>query len=88
VDRTTSLFENDPFLLTAREQPFWIPCGISTVFYGYISTKLRTIRLPLFVGFLLFTGGIIGFATVQPNNSTSAIAFSGLAGLGMGVHWF
>jgi hypothetical protein len=84
VDRTTSLFENDPFLLTAREQPFWIACGISTVFYGYASTKLRTIRLPLFVGFVLFTGGMVGFATVQPINSTSAIAFSGLAGLGMG----
>lgn len=27
---------------------------------------------------------MVGFATIQPNNSTSAIAFAGLAGLGMG----
>ena len=52
--------------------------------YGYISTKLRTIRLPLFVGFLLFTAGIIGLATIQPSDSTKAIVFAGLAGLGMG----
>jgi hypothetical protein len=54
------------------------------VLYGYASTKLRTIRLPLFLGFLFFTGGIIGLATIQPNDSTNAIAFAGLAGLGMG----
>lgn len=46
---------------------------------------MRTIRSPLFVGFLLFTAGIVGFATIQPNNSTSAIIFSGLAGLGFGA---
>lgn len=43
-----------------------------------------TIRSPLFIGFLLFTSGIVGLATIQPNNSTSAIVFAGLAGLGMG----
>lgn len=83
-NRTTSLFEQDPFLLVARGQPFWIACGLSTVLYGYVSTKLRTIRLPLFAGFLFFTAGMIGLATIQPNDSTSAIAFAGLAGLGMG----
>jgi hypothetical protein len=88
VDRTTSLFETDPFLLTAREQPFWIACGISTVFYGYASTKLRTIRFPSFVGFLLFTGGMVGFATFQPNNSTNAIAFLDLLDLEWEVRWF
>ena len=49
-----------------------------------MSTKFRTIRSPLFVGFLLFTSGIVGLATIQPNNSTSAIVFAGLAGIGMG----
>jgi hypothetical protein len=38
----------------------------------------------LFVGFLILTGAIIGFATIQPSNSTSAIVFSGLFGLGFG----
>lgn len=53
--------------------------------YGYISTKLRTIRSPLLVGFLLFTAGIVGFATIQPNDSTRTVVFSGLAGLGFGA---
>lgn len=36
------------------------------------------------MGFLLFTSGIVGIATIQPNNSINAIIFAGLAGLGMG----
>ncbi len=83
--RTTSLFETDPFLEVARGQPFWIATGLSTVVYGYASTKLRTIRSPLFVGFVLLTAGIVGLATIQPNDSTSAIVFSGLAGIGFGA---
>ena len=54
------------------------------MFYGYASTKLRTIRAPLFVGFFLFTAGIVGLATIQPSDSTRAIVFAGLAGLGFG----
>jgi len=57
---------------------------LSTVVYGYVSTKLRTIRSPLFVGFLLFTAGIVGLATVQPSDSTRTVIYSGLAGLGFG----
>jgi hypothetical protein len=44
-----------------------------------------TIREPLFAGFLIFTAGIVGFATIQPNDSTNAIVFSGLAGIGFGA---
>ena len=74
----------DPFLEVARGQPFWITAGLSTVVYGYVSSRLRTIRSPLFVGFLLFTAGLVGFATIQPGQSTNAVIFSGLAGLGFG----
>jgi hypothetical protein len=81
---TTSLFETDPFLEVARGQPFWVACGLSTVLYGYASTKLRTIRAPLFVGFFLFTAGLIGLTTIQPGDSTRAVVFAGLAGLGFG----
>lgn len=52
--------------------------------YGYSSTKFQTIRAPLFVGFLLFTSGLVGLATIQPGQSTNAIVFTGLAGLGFG----
>jgi hypothetical protein len=81
---TSSLFETDPFLLAAREQAFWVACGFSTVIYGYVSTNFRTIKSPLFIGFLLFTGGMAGLATIQPNDSTNAVIFAGLSGLGMG----
>ena len=53
--------------------------------YGYTSTKLRTIKMPLLVGFLLFTVGTIGFATIQPSDSTRAVIFAGLSGLGFGA---
>ena len=79
-----TLFEPDPFLQIARAQPYWIAAGISTVFYGYASTKLRNIKLPLFVGFVLFTAGVVGFATIQPGDSTRAVIFAGLSGLGFG----
>lgn len=39
----------------------------------------------MLVGFLIITASIIGFATIQPNDSTSAVVFSGLAGLGFGA---
>jgi hypothetical protein len=71
-------------LLVAREQPYWIAAGLTTVLYGYASSKLRTIRAPLLVGFALLTGGIIGFSTIEPGQSTNAIVFAGLAGLGFG----
>ena len=83
--RTTSLFETDPFLEVARAQPAWICGGLSTVVYGFASTKLKSIRAPLIVGFLILTSGLVGLATIQPNNSASAIVFSGLVGLGFGA---
>lgn len=70
--------------MAAREQAFWVACGFSTVIYGYItSTKFSTIKSPLFIAFLLFTGGMAGLATIQPNDLTNAVIFAGLSGLGM-----
>ena len=37
------------------------------------------------VGFLLLTGGIVGLATIQPSDDSSALVFAGLAGLGFGA---
>ena len=53
--------------------------------YGYVSTKRRSIRSPMFVGFLLFTAGLVGLATVEPDDSLNVIVFTGLAGLGFGA---
>ena len=60
-------------------------CGLTTLLWGYWSTKFRTIREPLFVGFLIFTAGIVGLATTQPDASTNTLVFSGLAGIGFGA---
>jgi hypothetical protein len=58
---------------------------MSTVFYGFVSTKIKSIKIPLAIGFLLLTGGIVGLATIEPGDSTRAIVFSGLAGCGFGA---
>ncbi|KAK0118533.1 hypothetical protein ONS96_011629 [Cadophora gregata f. sp. sojae] len=82
---TSALFETDPFLQVARSQPAWI-CGmLSTAIYGLLSTKTRSIRIPIAIGFTILTGGLIGLATIQPTDSTSAIVLSGLWGIGFGA---
>lgn len=65
--------------------PFSVAGAISTVIWGYAATKFRTVREPLFLGFLIFTAGIIGFTTIEPNGSTTAVVMSGLAGVGFGA---
>lgn len=39
----------------------------------------------MLIGFLIFTGGIVGLSTIQPDDSTKAIVFAGLAGVGFGA---
>ena len=58
---------------------------ISTLMWGYWSTRFRTIRAPLFTGFLLFTVGIIGLATIEPGDSINSLIFAALAGFGFGA---
>jgi hypothetical protein len=43
------------------------------------------IREPLCVGFLLFTAGIVGLATLQPGDELNALIFAALAGMGFGA---
>ncbi|KAK5702380.1 hypothetical protein LTR17_022377 [Elasticomyces elasticus] len=52
---------------------------------GYWSVRVKSIRVPLFTGFVVFTAGIVGFATIQPGDSTRACIFAGLAGIGFGA---
>ncbi|OGM40964.1 hypothetical protein ABOM_010480 [Aspergillus bombycis] len=82
---TMALFETDPFLEAARQIPYWIASAIATVIYGYYSTKFRTIRSPMFIGFFIFTCGLVGLATVQPSGDLNAMAFIALAGVGFGA---
>ncbi|QDS73349.1 hypothetical protein FKW77_006804 [Venturia effusa] len=82
---TASLFEEDPFLGAARIQPYWLACGLGTIIFGIWSTRARTIKVPLLVGFAILTSGFVGLATIQPGHSLSAVVFAGLAGLGVGA---
>lgn len=68
----------------ARAQPYWIAGLIGTIIWGTASTRFRTIREPLFMGYLIFTAGIVGMATIQPGDDLNLLAFAGLAGLGFG----
>jgi len=58
---------------------------LTTVVWGYWSARLRTIRSPLFAGFLLFTAGVIGLATIEPDDSLNSLIFAALAGIGFGA---
>ena len=55
---TDNLFQTDPLKSAARGTPFWICAAISTVFYGLAATKSRSIKIPMMVGFAIFTAGI------------------------------
>ncbi|KAH8901380.1 putative siderophore iron transporter [Thozetella sp. PMI_491] len=82
---TTSLFEDDAFLLAAREQPFTGVGALAAIIWGVWSVKSKSVRVPLFVGFLILTSGIVAFATIQPGDSTRACIYAGLAGIGFGA---
>lgn len=70
-------------VLVARYEVFWIAIGIASPFWGFISTRFRTIREPLAAGFLLFTAGMAGLATLQPDDSLNAIVFAAVVGVGL-----
>ncbi|RFU27530.1 hypothetical protein B7463_g8817, partial [Scytalidium lignicola] len=82
---TQNLFETDPFLLAARETTFWISGMIGTLIYGWFGTRFRTIREPMFVGFLFFTAGIVGLATIEPGQSFKSLAMCAISGFGFGA---
>ncbi|OQV07087.1 hypothetical protein CLAIMM_11571 [Cladophialophora immunda] len=82
---TESLFTTDPMKVVARQEGFYVGCFLGSALFGYLSTKLRSVREGIAAGYLLLTGGLVGFATIQPGESVSAIAFAVLTGLGFGV---
>ena len=84
ITRTTSLFTTNALKSTARLMPYWVAFVVSTPFYGYISTRFKVIREPLAFGFLLYTAGVVGLATIEPGESFNQLAFAALAGLGFG----
>ena len=59
-------------------------CLITNIIFGYLSTKFRKIKEFLCLRFMVFSAGIAGLATLQPNTSANPVVFSGLAGAGFG----
>jgi hypothetical protein len=59
--------------------------ALATVFWAYWSVRFRTIRAPMFCGFVLWTAGIVGLATIQPGNNINQMAFVALAGISFGA---
>ena len=66
--------------------PWQVAAAISGFVFGAVSTLYRTIREPLFFGFLIWTVGLIGLATVQPDSSTKVEIFAAVAGFGLALH--
>lgn len=83
--RTEELFETRPVQLAARATPCWAAALLSTLLWGYWSAKWRTLRAPLFCGFLVWTVGLSGLATIQPGDNFRQLAFMAVAGIGFGA---
>lgn len=47
--------------------------------------RFGTVRTPLFTGFLIYTAGLVGLATIKPHDDLRCLIFAGLAGLGFGA---
>lgn len=65
--------------------PYWVATAIAGPIWGYLGTHYRTIRWPMFCGFIIWTGGAIGFSTLQPEDNFSALAFAAVSGIGFGA---
>lgn len=85
LTRSQALFTSDPVIVTVRLVPFYTCALIAACIFGLVSVRLRTIRWPLMVGYLLFTAGVGAMMSVRPGDSTNALIFCGLAGLGLGA---
>lgn len=82
--RNVTLFVQDPFLLVVRNMPWQVAAGISSFAFGWVSSHFRRIREPLFFSYVLYTAGLVGWATIQPGQGLNALIFCGLAGFGFG----
>lgn len=51
--------------------------------YGYASSRFRSVRWPLLVGFFIWMCGLIGQATIQPGDHATALGTGVLVGFGL-----
>ncbi|KZM23649.1 transmembrane transport [Ascochyta rabiei] len=79
---TQALYESDPLKIVARGTPYWVAMVICTPIWAALSSYYRDVRWPMFGGFMIWTAGVVGFATLQPSTDFNAVAFAGLSGIG------
>ena len=82
--RVATLFTPDPLSLATRELAYWLGSGVVTVVWGFLAQRLRSIRLPLGIAFLILTAGVAALASIQPGDSGVSIGASIIAGVGFG----
>lgn len=72
-------------MINLRGEAYWIAALICSPIWAWGSSYFRTIKLPMFLGFLVYLGGTIGFATLQPDQSLNSLLFASLSGIGFGA---
>lgn len=83
--RSQTLFTSDVFQVVVRSQPYSVAGFLSTLVWGWLATKFRTIREPLLGGFLLLTVATIGWATIEPGEGVKQMICAAIAGAGFGA---
>lgn len=63
--------------------PIYVAGAVGSIVYGYASSRYKSVRWPLLVGFFIWTCGVIGQATVQPGEHAIALGTGVLVGFGL-----
>ncbi|KAI8936115.1 hypothetical protein NX059_007614 [Plenodomus lindquistii] len=79
----SAIITREPIKVVAYLQPGYAAGCVCTILFGLLSTRLRSIRSPMAIGFVIWTGAMVGFATLQPGQAANSLAFCALAGIGL-----
>lgn len=83
LHRTSALFTSDSLQIAIRQLPLFCIAGALTLVYGWASSYFRDIKYTLLVGFVFYTAGIVGLATIQPGESGVALGSLALVSVGL-----
>ncbi|CAD6587966.1 MAG: hypothetical protein CYPHOPRED_004210, partial [Cyphobasidiales sp. Tagirdzhanova-0007] len=76
------VWESRPIFVSLRTIPFPVVSTLGQIPLGYLCTKYRAIRLPLFLGFVVYIAGFIGLGVTKSTTGPAIVAASATAGLG------
>lgn len=78
------LYTTNPIELSGRTVIFYAGMFLSVLVFGFAASKMKSVREPMLVGFLIYLGAIIGWATLQPDQNATTLALAALLGFGFG----